>query len=194
VTLKVAPLTPTTWPALAALFAQGGDPKSCACMWWRMPNQEWQSSSADDRYAALSELAGSAEPPGLVGLIGDEAAAWVSLGPRPAFGRLQRSRTLPAPELDSGNVWAVVCLVVGKAHRRKGYAAAMLEAAVAHARSSGATSLIGYPVDTEGDRVPAANVYTGTLSMFRDAGFDVVTPTTSSTSGKARILVERTLT
>jgi GNAT superfamily N-acetyltransferase len=193
VTLTVAPLTSTTWPALAALFAQGGDPKTCGCMWWRMPNQEWQSSSAGDRHAALNELACSTEPPGLVGLIGDEAAAWVSLGPRPAFGRLLRSRTLPAPEPDSEQVWAVVCLVVGKAHRRKGYAAAMLDAAVEHARSSGATSLIGYPVDTEGDRVAAANVYTGTLSMFRAAGFDVVAPTTSSTSGKTRILVERKL-
>ena len=192
-TLKVAPLTADTWPALAALFAQGGDPKSCACMWWRMSNTEWQASSADDRRAALRRLASGAEPPGLVGLRGAEAVAWVSVGPLPAFVRLERSRTLPPPESAPADTWAILCVVVGKAHRGTGLAAAMVEAAVDHARGRGATTVIGYPVDTEGERISAAAAYTGTLSMFRDCGFDVAAPTTSNAGGRPRLRMERRL-
>ena len=38
----------------------------------------------------------------------------------------------------------------------------------------GATMLEAYPVDTAGDRIPSANAFKGTLSMFERAGFEVV--------------------
>jgi hypothetical protein len=31
--LEIVPLTPETWPALAALFEEGGDPKWCWYQW-----------------------------------------------------------------------------------------------------------------------------------------------------------------
>jgi hypothetical protein len=47
-------------------------------------------------------------------------------------------------------------------------------AAVDYARSQGASRLEGYPVETEGNRIPSANVYMGTLTMLERAGFEVV--------------------
>ena len=45
---------------------------------------------------------------------------------------------------------------------------------IAHARDHGATVLEAYPVDVGDGRIPSANAYHGTLSMFRRAGFEVV--------------------
>jgi hypothetical protein len=51
---------------------------------------------------------------------------------------------------------------------------ALLEAAVDYARDNGALRLEAYPVETEGSRLPSANVYMGTLTMFERAGFEVL--------------------
>jgi len=32
--VEIVPLTPDRWPDVAALFDEGGDPKSCSCMYW----------------------------------------------------------------------------------------------------------------------------------------------------------------
>ena len=49
-----------------------------------------------------------------------------------------------------------------------------MTAAVAAARSRGATALEGYPVDTDTGRMPAAaELFTGTVRLFARAGFEV---------------------
>ena len=58
--------------------------------------------------------------------------------------------------------------------RGQGVAAALLDAAISHARASGAELLEAYPADTDGGRIPSAAAYKGTLSMFERAGFAVV--------------------
>ena len=102
----------------------------------------------------------------------DRAVGWVSLGPREDYERLAYSKVL-AP-IDETPVWSIVCFVVSRKARRKGVAAALLEAAIEFARDHGATTLEAYPVDTSGGRVPAANAFHGTLAMFERAGFEVV--------------------
>ena len=108
--------------------------------------------------------------PGLVAYIGEEAVGWVSLGPRDDYERLRHSRVL-AP-VDDQPVWSIVCFVVGKQSRGKGIATALLDAAMAYAAEHGATLLEAYPADTDGGRIPAAQAFKGTLSMFERAGFD----------------------
>jgi ribosomal protein S18 acetylase RimI-like enzyme len=75
----------------------------------------------------------------------------------------------PVDPADVG-VWSVTCFFVHRAHRRSGIAEALLEAAVAHAGRHGARVVEGYPVEPDGDR--AADLYPGTVAMFRRAGFD----------------------
>ena len=58
--------------------------------------------------------------------------------------------------------------------RGKGVATALLDGAIDWARGQGATLLEAYPSDTAGRKIPAANAYHGTLSMFESAGFEVV--------------------
>jgi len=119
----------------------------------------------------------------------DRAIGWVSVGPRSDYERLEHSRIL-AP-VDDRPVWSIVCFVVSRGARGQGVAAALLEAAVRYAREHGATLLEGYPVDTEGGRVPAATAYKGTLGMFTRAGFEVAEWRQANRSSPRRPIVRR---
>jgi ribosomal protein S18 acetylase RimI-like enzyme len=170
--IDVRPLTEATWPALAAVFAAGGDPKWCWCQYFRVRGLDWSNSSAQENRDRLHALATVGRPPGLVAFRGERAVGWVSLGPRTDFDRLNHAKLL-AP-VDERPTWSIVCFVVARDARGSGVATALLAGAVAYARDAGAERLEAYPVDTGGGKVPAANAYHGTLSMFEAAGFEVV--------------------
>ncbi len=184
---RIVPLTPSRFGDLAALFEQGGDPKWCWCMWWRVAGADWTNTTAAANREGLRALAARRQRPGLVAYRQGEAVGWVSLGPRTDFGRLERSRTIP--RVDDEPVWAIVCFVVGRRARRAGVAGELLDAAIGHARKRGAAALEAYPIDPGNRRVPASAGYTGTLAMFRRAGFEVVAPTTSRSGGVPRVVV-----
>jgi GNAT superfamily N-acetyltransferase len=75
-------------------------------------------------------------------------------------------------EGDEGCVWSITCFFVRRTHRRTGVAEALLNAAVHHSADHGATVVEGYPVEPGADR--AADLYPGTVGMFRRAGFHEV--------------------
>lgn len=174
--LEIKPLTPDGFADLAMLFEEGGDPKWCWCTYFRFRGRSWSNSTAAGNRAALEGLA-ALDPderpaPGLIAYRDGRAIGWVSLAPREDYERLAYSKIL-AP-LDDAPVWSIVCFVVSRRARGRGVATALLEAAVAYARDRGATMLEAYPVDPGDGRIPAANAYHGTLSMFERAGFQVV--------------------
>jgi GNAT superfamily N-acetyltransferase len=191
--IEIRPLTAETWKPLTALFSQGGDPKGCWCTFWRVPGSTWSDAKPDDNRRHLRRLTDAGDvTPGLVALRDGEAVGWVSLGPREDYERLGRSRTIP--QLAGSDVWAIVCFVVGRRARRSGVADELLKAAVDHARASGVKILEAYPVRTNGQRIPSASVYTGTLGMFERAGFNVVSETNSKAGGGLpRVVVRRRL-
>jgi ribosomal protein S18 acetylase RimI-like enzyme len=171
-TLDIRPLTADTWPDLAALFEEGGDPKWCWCQFYRVRGLDWSNSSADGNRERLTTLTRDGPPPGLVGYQDRRAVGWVSVAPRPAYDRLTHAKLL-AP-VDDKPVWSIVCFVVSRSARGRGVARALLDGAIAWAKREGATILEAYPSDVQGRKVPAANLYHGSLSMFEDAGFEVV--------------------
>jgi GNAT superfamily N-acetyltransferase len=188
---EIRPLTVDLWPALAELFAAGGDPKWCWCQYWRKPGSNWSNTTADDNREDLRALLDRDGPaPGLVAIQDGNAVGWVGVGPREEFPRLARSRTLP--QLPGDAVWVVNCFVVAKAVRRTGVAGQLLVAAVRYAEAHGAKVVEGYPVTTDGVRIPSASVYTGTAGMFERAGFEVAAPTTSrAAAGTPRVVMRR---
>ncbi len=188
--MEIVPLTGDVWPALAELFAAGGDPKWCWCQFWRKPGSNWSNTTAADNRTDLEALTGHDPAPGLVALRDRVAVGWVGLGPREDFPRLARSRTLP--QLPGEAVWVINCFVVAKTARRSGVAKALLEAAAVYATAHGARTLEGYPVATDGGRISSASVYTGTASMFDGAGFTKAADSTSKASaGTPRVVMRR---
>jgi GNAT superfamily N-acetyltransferase len=193
VTLEIHPLTPERLPDLAALFNKGGDPKWCWCAFFRVRNVDFATATpAGNRRVlegAVEATAAESRNPGLVAYRGGEAVGWVSVGPRDDYARLQHSKVLGP--VDDKPVWSIVCFVVARAARGQGVARALLDAAVDYAREHGATLVEAYPVETDGGRVPAAQVFKGTLGMFERAGFDVVERRRANSVSAPRPIVRR---
>jgi GNAT superfamily N-acetyltransferase len=195
VILEIHPLTKARLPDLAALFGQGGDPKWCWCAYYRLRGVDFSSGSAQRNrrvlQGAVDATAAEGRSPGLVAYRNGEAVGWVSVGPRDDYERLQHSKVLSP--VDEKPAWSIVCFVVARAARGHGVARALLDAAVDYARDHGATLVEGYPVETDGGRIPAANAYKGTLGMFERAGFEVAVRRQGSANAAPRPIVRRAL-
>jgi GNAT superfamily N-acetyltransferase len=190
VALEVHPVTADRWPALAEFFGPSGAYSGCWCTWWRLPAAQFTAGCRDGAVGnreTLRGLVAAGRVPGLLGYEGGPGAAppvgWVSVAPRPEFGRILRSPQLrPAPadpvagDPADASVWAVVCFWIPRRNRGRGIGTELLAAAVAYARSSGARVVEGYPADTAGARRSPAELYTGTVGMFAGAGFAEVAP------------------
>ena len=175
--LAIEPLTPDRLPDLASLFEGGGDPKWCWCAYYRVRSTDFSKASKSRHRGVMEgtvvENARDGRAPGLVAYDGDEAVGWISIGPREDYERLAHSKVL-AP-VDEKPVWSIVCFVVGRRARGRGVAKALLQAGIGYARKHRARTLEAYPVEVPaGGRIPSADVYRGTLSMFESAGFEVV--------------------
>ena len=189
--MEIVPLTPDRWDDVAALFAEGGDPKTCWCMYWRVRSRDWSFASAAESRAGLRALVDeSRDPaPGLLACEDGPAVGWVSVAPREDYRRLVNSRV--RPKLDDVPVWSIVCFVVSRTARGRGLTTRLLDAAMDYARAHGAPALEAYPVDAGAGRVPAAVGYTGLLSTFLAAGFHVVREIDSPQSTVRRVIVRR---
>jgi GNAT superfamily N-acetyltransferase len=194
--LDIQPLTRDRFADVSALFEEGGDPRWCWCSYFRVRGRDWTNATAEENRAVLEAAArkGSTEgrAPGLLAYDGTQVVGWVSVGPRADYERLAFSKVL-AP-IDDTPVWSIVCFVVGRRSRGQGVAATLLAAAVEYARAHGATVLEAYPVEVpDGSRIPSANVYHGTLSMFERAGFEVVERRQFNATSPVRPIVRRAL-
>lgn len=191
--LEIHPLTPERLPDLAALFGEGGDPKWCWCSYFRVRSLDFRTETAESNRGvlerAVAETAQDGRAPGLIAYRDGQPVGWVSLGPRDDYPRLQHSRVL-AP-LDERPVWSIVCFVVSRRARGQGIATALLDAAIAYATEHGATLLEAYPIEAEGQRVPAAHAYKGTVGMFERAGFSVVERRQATRTSAPRPIVRR---
>jgi GNAT superfamily N-acetyltransferase len=164
--LVVRLVTPDLWPALEDLFGKAGASNGCWCMYWRM-GPAYHERPRDRNRRALRAIVERGPPPGLLAFDGDRAVGWCQLTPRGSLPHLDR-----AVRGDSVPVWSVSCFFVRRGYRRQGVARALLAAAVAAARRAKAEALEAYP----GDPRKTRNLYTGTLSLFAEAGFEVIEP------------------
>jgi GNAT superfamily N-acetyltransferase len=200
--IDVRPAGPAEWEQLAGFFGSSGAYSGCWCTWWRRTAAEFHAGCRDGaagNRAVLQRITVEGRVPGLLAYDaaapgaddGARPVGWVSVAPRPEFGRVLRSPTLKPRDDDRGApddaaIWAIVCFWVPRSRRGSGVGTALLGAAVDHARAGGARVLEGYPVDTA-TRMPSAEIYTGTLTMFRRAGFTEVQPPTRGTRRVVRL-------
>ncbi|MEY4069816.1 MAG: hypothetical protein RL721_430 [Candidatus Eisenbacteria bacterium] len=166
--LRIEPLTLARWPDLERLFGARGACAGCWCMWMRRPLAEYRRGQGEGNRRALRELV-ARRPPGLLAYAGDEPVGWIAVAPREEYVRLANSRVLAPVEGD--RVWSAPCFFVAAAHRGRGVTRALLAAAARWARAQGAAQLEGYPHPDSSRRQPAAFVFGGFESVFRDAGF-----------------------
>ena len=187
----VVALNEQTWPALQELLGPQGGAGGCWCMWFRRTANDFKRNKGEANRQALGALVGSGEPVGLLALdAGGKAVGWAAVAPRLAHIRLDRSAVAapPDPREDLSDVWSVTCFFVHREARGAGITRSLLDAAVTYAAEHGARCVEGYPTDTEGERKQVSTLYHGTLTMFLDAGFELI-----GRRGIKRALVRRDL-
>ncbi len=177
--VDVRPVSAQDWPDVETVFATRGDPRRCWCQWFRLRGKDFEAASVVQRQAALrAECEGTDPGPGVLARLDGVPAGWAAVAPRAGYPRLLASamlRGLPAEPVAGEGVWAVTCFVVRPEFRSRGLARALLDGAVAHARSAGAQVIEGYPIDvTAAGSVSTSLLYHGALSTFLTAGFTEV--------------------
>ncbi len=173
--LTTRELKPDLWPQLKELFGSNGACGGCWCMSWRLKKGErWddiKGSRARDRFRRLVK---ADRAHGILAFAGPQAVGWCAMGPRLDFHRLQRARTLRCD--DPEDVWSLPCFFVKRDYRHQGVAGLMLRAALKALDKRGVRIAEGYPVKPPRDAgtISPAFAWTGTRSLFADAGFEVV--------------------
>jgi GNAT superfamily N-acetyltransferase len=168
--LTIRPLTPDLWPALEDLFGKGGASNGCWCMYWRL-GPEYHKRPRVKNKAAFREVVKRGPPPGLLAFDGQRAVGWCQLTPRDDLAWLNRKRGLEP--VDAVPVWSISCFYVRRGYRWQGVMSVLIAAALKAAKRADAPALEAYPVDTARPD-STSNVFTGTASVFRRAGFKTV--------------------
>ncbi|MPZ54316.1 MAG: GNAT family N-acetyltransferase [Acidimicrobiia bacterium] len=179
----VHPATADRWDDVMKVMGVKGDPAYCWCQYFRQtPQERRQANAATNRDALQIQVRDEDPAPGVLAYIDEEPVGWCAVGPKQTYPRVLSSR-VAGPDVDG--IWSIVCFVVRVGWRRRGVGAALLQGVVDLARSQGATTVEGYPVDpSERRSVSSSDLYHGTLSLFLDAGFEEV-----SRSSPSRALV-----
>ncbi|WP_248760203.1 GNAT family N-acetyltransferase [Pseudarthrobacter sp. SSS035] len=191
------------WNGVERLFGRPGEPSRCWCRFFALTGPEYSALDPAARKAQLKEkFDGGSPAPGVLAFVDGQPVGWCAVEPRTCYPRVLRSRVLrqaeesappdseTAPPDAADSVWSVTCFVVAAGHRRSGVAAALLRAAVEHARLNGADVVEGYPVDREQrPKAGPADFYHGTLNLFLRAGFTVAS---SGVPGRAVVRLSLT--
>jgi len=170
--LAFAPATAERWGDIERLFGPRGACAGCWCMWWRLSRAEFQKNAGQGNKRAFKKLVAGGAVPGLLAYDGGQPVGWCAVEPKTAYPSLLRSKakTVHDDGTPKGPCWSVTCFFVARSHRGRGLSAALLDAAVTHARRGGAVLVEGYPIDTD-KRAMDFSSFMGTAQIFREAGF-----------------------
>ncbi|MGB7622468.1 MAG: GNAT family N-acetyltransferase [Terriglobia bacterium] len=173
-------LRPDLWPALESLFGINGACGGCWCQAWRIEKGErWAEVKGAVAKARLRKGVRKRSMFGILAFVANKPVGWCTFGPRDSFPRLNRAPSLQCD--DSTEVWSLPCFFVARGFRRKGVAGALLKPALTAMSRQGVRLAEGYPSKPDkAGRYIDTFAWTGTLSLFRKAGFTRVGNPTSS--------------
>jgi GNAT superfamily N-acetyltransferase len=162
-------LTADRWDDFERLFGPRGACGGCWCVFWKLSRKEFEAGKGEANRFRQWEIVMSNRIPGLLAYVDDLPVGWIAIEPRSEYSSLMRSHIL-AP-LDDLPVWSVPCFYVDKRYRHQGLTVALLKAATTHVAKQGGKVVEGYPVEPKTGTLPAAFMYTGAVSAFRQARF-----------------------
>jgi GNAT superfamily N-acetyltransferase len=187
VSIVVRPATRARFDDVATMLGpKNPDSSVCWCLSHRL---DWKANRAlvgPARGEYVKELTGRKVAPGVLAYDDAEVAGWAAVAPR---AELPFARSTKIPHVDDLPVWSVWCIRVRPGYRGRGISHALLDGAVAYARSQGAPAIEGYPVDNQGKKVDLTMAYVGTRKLFEDAGFARAADTRSVSGGFPRVVM-----
>ena len=162
------------------------DSSVCWCLSHRLDAKTNRSLVGRARGDYVKQLCRRRVAPGVLAYEDRDVVGWAAIAPR---SELPFARSTKIPHIDDQPVWSVWCIRIRPDHRGKGISHALLEGAVAYARSKGAPVVEGYPVDNRGKKVDLTMAFVGTRKLFEDAGFVKAADTSSVSGGFPRVLM-----
>jgi GNAT superfamily N-acetyltransferase len=186
------------WPATTARFddvatmlgPKNPDSSVCWCLSHRLDSKTNRALVGRARGEYVKELCDRPLAPGVLAYEDLEVVGWAAVAPR---SELPFARSSKIPHVDQLPVWSVWCIRVRPGHRGEGISHAVIDGAVAYARSQGAPAVEGYPVDNKGKKVDLTMAYVGTRKLFEDAGFTKAADTRSVSGGFPRVVMRLAL-
>ncbi len=170
--LRFQPVTADLWPQFEKLFGSRGACGGCWCMLSRLKRADFEKRKGAANKRAMKKIIASGEIPGILAFDGTEPIGWCSVARRETFPALERSRNLK--RVDEKEVWSIVCLFVTRQYRGQGVSVKLLQAAADYVRVRGGEIVEGYPFEPKDTKWPDAFAWMGTVSAFRQAGFEEV--------------------
>ena len=185
--IEVWPATTERFDDVATMLGpKNPDSSVCWCLSHRLDSKTNRSLVGRARGEYVKTLCGRSVAPGVLAYEDLEVVGWAAVAPR---SELPFARSTKIPRVDHLPVWSVWCIRVRPGNRGKGIAHALLDGAVAYARSEGAPAVEGYPVDNRGKKVDRTMAYVGTRKLFEDAGFAKAADTSAVSGGFPRVLM-----
>jgi GNAT superfamily N-acetyltransferase len=187
VSIVVRPATKVRFGDVATMLGpKNPDSSVCWCLSHRLDSKTNRELVGRARGDYVKMLCGRKVAPGVLAYADAEVAGWAAVAPR---SELPFARSAKIPHVDDLPVWSVWCIRVRPGYRGRGISHALLDGAVAYARSRGAPAIEGYPVDNQGKKVDLTMAYVGTRKLFEDAGFTKAADTTSVSGGFPRVVM-----
>jgi len=166
----IAELGPATWDAFADLVERNnGIYGGCWCIAFHV---EYQRRVSDPRTLKEALVRAGRAHAALVLDDGGNAQGWCQYG-RPGELDLKHRREYdknPPPPA----AWRVTCIFVDKRHRGQGLARAALEGALAQIAGAGGGAVEAISETTAGRLAQDRFLFSGTVELFEDLGFDRV--------------------
>jgi GNAT superfamily N-acetyltransferase len=187
VSIVVRPATKARFADVTTMLGpKNPDSSVCWCLSHRVDWRTNRELAGPARGEYVRKLCGRKVAPGILAYSGTEVAGWAATAPR---SELPFARSAKIPHVDDLPVWSVWCIRVRPGYRGQGISHVLLDGAVAYARSHGAPTVEGYPVDNRGEKVDLTMAYVGTRKLFEEAGFSKAADTTAVSGGFPRVLM-----
>ncbi len=185
--IEIRPATKVRFDDVATMLGPKNPASSvCWCLSHRIDSTTNRDLVGPARGEYVKKLCSREVAPGVLAYEDAEVVGWAAVAPR---SELPFARSTKIPHVDDLPAWVVWCIRVRPGHRGKGISHALLDGAVAYARSRGAPAVEGYPVDNKGEKVDLTMAYVGTRRVFEDAGFTKAADTNSVSGGFPRVVM-----
>jgi GNAT superfamily N-acetyltransferase len=185
--VEVRPATIARFEDVATMLGpKNPDSSVCWCLSHRLDSKTNRELVGPARRGYVKELCSRRVAPGVLAYEDHEVVGWAAVAPK---SELPFARSTKIPQVDHLPVWSVWCIRVRPGHRGKGISRALLDGAVAYARSEGAPAVEGYPVDNRGEKVDLTMAYVGTRKLFEEAGFTKAADTSAVSGGFPRVVM-----
>ncbi|MDG6985966.1 MAG: GNAT family N-acetyltransferase [Nitrososphaerota archaeon] len=182
-------LTAATWPDFQRLFRRPGEWGACWCIYYQRKKPPPSAGMTLEQRAERNRrdkkaMVKSGRSHGILVYDAGEPVGWCQYGEKDEAPRIDASRKYKALDVEpvGGRLWRISCFSVDRKYRKMGVAKTGLSAALESIKRQGGGTVEAYPVTRRG----ALATWFGTVSMFEERGFKVVSP-----FGRSNVLMRK---